>query len=289
MSNKYDFNNLIEDYLVDMQINGLSINTINSRSSLLKNFFKENDTINDKVSFNKAYREYVMSKKQDNNISQGYIYQLCISLKSFTNYHKLNWCEELKIPKTPKALPKHLTKKEVQQLFQVIKPKPYDNEHQKLMKQMKITITHLLYSSGLRVSECAKIQLNEINLQEKTILVRGKGSKDRIVLFNDETKTELQKYLTLRKTGNNYLFPAMRGKGHISVRFIDNFIKEMGLKAGITQKVTPHILRHSFATHLLSNGCNIRGIQQLLGHSSLATTQIYTSVEMSELQQMYSL
>lgn len=289
MSNEFNFNDMIIDYLFDMRINNLSVNSINSRSSLLKSFFKENDSVNDKVSFNKAYKQYVISKQQDDNISEGYVYQLAISLRSFTKYHKLDWCDDLKTPKVAKSLPKHLTKDEVKQLFDSISFTGFETEHNKKVKQMKIAILHLLYSSGLRVSECSKIQLHEINFENNSIIVRGKGNKDRIVLFNDETKHELTNYLELRDDNNNYLFPAIRGTGHISVRFIDDFVKECGEKANIKQKVTPHLLRHSFATHLLSNGCNIRGIQQLLGHSSLATTQIYTCVEMSQLQEMYNL
>ena len=289
MSNEFNFNEMINDYLFDLRICNLSVNTINLRHSLLNSFFKENDTIKDKVSFNKAYRQYIVSKQSDDNISDGYVYQLCISLRSFAKYHKLDWCDELKTPKIAKSLPKYLTKEEVKRLFNTITIYSYETKHNKMIKQMKIAILHLLYSSGLRVSELSKIQLHEINLDNKTILVRGKGNKDRIVLFNDITKQQLELYLKLKDTKDNYLFSAIRGKGHISVRFIDNFVKECGVKANISQKVTPHLLRHSFATHLLSNGCNIRGIQQLLGHSSLATTQIYTSVEMSQLQEMYNL
>lgn len=288
MSNEYNFNEMITDYLFDMEINNLSRNTIDLRSSLLKSFFKENDTINDKVSFNKAYKQYVISKKQKDNISEGYVYQLAISLKSFTKYHKLDWWE-LKTPKVPKSLPKHLSKEEINKLFNIITPQQQDSNHNKMVKLMKKSIIYLLYSSGLRVSECAKLKSNEIDFENNTIIVRGKGNKDRIVLFNDETKHHIKQYLKYQTKQSEYLYPSIRGQGHISPRFIEKFIKECGENAGITQKVTPHILRHSFATHLLGGGCNIRGIQQLLGHSSLATTQIYTSVEMSQLKEMYNL
>ena len=124
----------------------------------------------------------------------------------------------------------------------------------------------------MRISELTGLISRDIDFEERTIRVRGKGEKDRIVLFDEKTKDLLMEYLDLRDSDSEY---------------VQIMIKKYADKAGIRKKVTPHILRHSFATHLLKNGVDIRVIQQLLGHSSLATTQIYTSVDMDTIKTLY--
>ncbi|HML06004.1 MAG TPA: site-specific tyrosine recombinase/integron integrase, partial [Methanobacterium sp.] len=147
-------------------------------------------------------------------------------------------------------------------------------------------ILALLYSSGLRVSELVTLQTDNVDLHERTMRIRGKGEKDRIVLFDDETKILIEDYID--KTGEDYEFLFVNRSGnHLTPRYIQMMIKTHAEKAGIKKKVTPHILRHSFATHLLKNGVDIRAIQQLLGHSNLSTTQIYTSVDMQTLKNVY--
>lgn len=150
----------------------------------------------------------------------------------------------------------------------------------------KVILT-LLYSTGLRVSELVKLETRTIDYKERTIRVRGKGEKDRIVIFDDETLELIKEYLSKRGVENDLLFVNQRNH-MLSSRYIQLMIKEYAEKANISKKVTPHVLRHSFATHLLKNGVDIRAIQQLLGHSNLSTTQIYTSVDMHTLK-MYTM
>ena len=140
--------------------------------------------------------------------------------------------------------------------------------------------------AGLRISELTGLISRDIDFDERTIRVRGKGEKDRIVLFDEKTKDLLMEYLDLRDSDSEYLF-TNRQDNKLSSRYVQIMIKKYADKAGIRKKVTPHILRHSFATHLLKNGVDIRVIQQLLGHSSLATTQIYTSVDMDTIKTLY--
>ena len=147
-------------------------------------------------------------------------------------------------------------------------------------------ILSLLYSSGLRVSELVSLRINDIDLQDRTIRIRGKGDKDRIVLFDENTRNLLEDYLQKRVYESDYLFLNRFGDP-LTPRYVQMMIKNYARKAGINKKVTPHILRHSFATHLLKNGVDIRAIQQLLGHSNLSTTQIYTSVDMQTLKNVY--
>jgi integrase/recombinase XerD len=125
-----------------------------------------------------------------------------------------------------------------------------------------------------------------VDLNERTIRIRGKGEKDRIVLFDENTLLLMEDYLSKSSMEGDYLFVNRSGK-HLTPRYIQMMIKEYAEAAGIRKKVTPHILRHSFATHLLKNGVDIRAIQQLLGHSNLSTTQIYTSVDMQTLKTVY--
>ncbi|MGZ7070024.1 MAG: site-specific tyrosine recombinase/integron integrase, partial [Methanobacterium sp.] len=147
-------------------------------------------------------------------------------------------------------------------------------------------ILALLYSSGLRVSELVTLQTDYVDLQERTIRIRGKGEKDRIVLFDDKTRVLIEGYVEKKPHEDKYLFVNRLGN-HLTPRYIQMMIKTCAQKAGIKKKVTPHVLRHSFATHLLKNGVDIRAIQQLLGHSNLSTTQIYTSVDMQTLKNVY--
>jgi integrase/recombinase XerD len=160
------------------------------------------------------------------------------------------------------------------------------SEHSEFLRLRNKVILALLYSSGLRVSELVMLHTDSIDLHDRTLRIRGKGEKDRIVLFDEETKELLEEYLLVRGYQSDYLF-VNRSGNHLTPRYIQMMIKDYATVAGIKKRVTPHILRHSFATHLLKNGVDIRAIQQLLGHANLSTTQIYTSVDMHTLKNVY--
>lgn len=178
----------------------------------------------------------------------------------------------LKLPKKEGKLPQVLTKDEVKRLFDAA-----NNSKSKLMLKM-------LYSAGLRVSELVNLKGNDINLQERVGWVRlGKGKKDRFFLIAESIAPELQKYLG-KEQAKNYIFSA--ADKPLTTRNIQKIIKKAALKAGIQKRVTPHTLRHSYATHLLEAGTDIRIIQELLGHSNLSTTQIYTHVSAEELKKV---
>ncbi len=149
----------------------------------------------------------------------------------------------------------------------------------------KIILT-LLYSSGLRISELLNLKQNDIDYKTRTMRIRGKGDKDRIVLFDEDALALLEDYINLRDESNSLLVYNKNGD-KLSSRYVEIMIKKYAKRAGIEKKVTPHVLRHSFATHLLKHGVDIRIIQQLLGHASLSTTQIYTSVDMETVKDIY--
>jgi len=168
----------------------------------------------------------------------------------------------IKTPKIPKKLPVVLTKQEVKRLI--------DNASTKKSRLMLM----LLYSSGLRVSELLSLKKQDFELEKNSLWVRsGKGNKDRLVILSSKLVEELKNYL---ENVDGLVFPGKNDK--ILPRTVQKIVKLAAKKAGINKKVSPHTLRHSFATHLLEKGTDLRMIQELLGHSNLQTTQIYTQV-----------
>ncbi|MEA2007444.1 MAG: site-specific tyrosine recombinase/integron integrase [Patescibacteria group bacterium] len=156
-----------------------------------------------------------------------------------------------------------------------------------------VAILKMLFSTGLRISELTSLNRDSINLKSGEFSVTGKGSKVRIVFISGATKESLQSYLDKRKDMDPALFVRIvanlqkQDNLRLSNRSIQRMIKKCATKAGIVKKVTPHVLRHSFATNLLQNGADIRSVQALLGHSSISTTQIYTHVTNKSLKDIY--
>jgi integrase/recombinase XerD len=145
-----------------------------------------------------------------------------------------------------------------------------------------------MYGSGARVSEVVNLKLDDINLKEKTaMIISGKGSKDRLIILSKDWIIDLKKYIKKKKIVSEYVFSKKNGK-KISTDTIQRIVRKSAKNANIQKHVTPHCLRHSYATHLLEAGTNIRYIQALLGHSSLNTTQIYTNVANEQLKKVVS-
>ncbi len=178
--------------------------------------------------------------------------------------------EQVKIPKKDKQLPSVLTKEEVKQLIGAT-----DNQKSRL-------IISLLYSSGLRVSELVNLKVADLNFEENLGWVRkGKGSKDRLFTLSPALAQELKEYLEGKE--NTFVFSKEKP---LTTRNIQKIIFGTKKRASINKKVTPHTLRHSFATHLLEQGTDIRLIQTMLGHSSLNTTQLYTHVSSEQIKKV---
>lgn len=282
----YDFEEIIEDYLVELEIRNYSLNTIKTYKSIIKNFYlflQESDKLYDDRQFLRTFKRYIQHLKRDKEVSQNYIYLVTVVVKKFLEFNHIFFLDDVSAPKRTKSLPKSLNEKEVKNLIESVE---YDKDNINSTKLRDKLILTLLYSSGLRVSELVKLIVKDIDFEERTILIRGKGDKDRVVLFDKDTKGMIQEYLDLRTIDSKYLFTNRNGH-HLTPRYIQIMIKKYGKKAGIKKKVTPHVLRHFYATHLLKNGVDIRVIQQLLGHSSLSTTQIYTSVDMDTIKTVY--
>jgi integrase/recombinase XerD len=198
-----------------------------------------------------------------------------------------DFTELLSAPKLSRKLPDVLTREEVERLLNA----PSELSPHGVRDR---AILELFYSSGLRVSELCGILLQSINLDEGFVRVTGKGSKERIAPIGGAAVRAVEKYVTVArpqfvnsKTGSA-LFLSQRGVA-ISRKMVWVMIKQHALKAGIQKPIKPHLLRHSFATHLLEGGADLRVIQELLGHSDISTTQIYTSVQSARLADEHAL
>ena len=249
--------------------------------TLFSDFIKKDLLLVDKKDIEKYIRSLNKSSKTISHVIS--------SLKSFYNYYmrmgniKSNPTDQIDRPKIEKKIPEFLTLEEVSSLlnFEV------NNEFEARNK----AILELLYSSGLRISELTSLELSNIDLDECLVRVMGKGSKERIVPLGDYAIDALKEYIyfyrpMLNKNNSSYVFLNNRG-GVLSRQFIFKVIKEECIKKGIRKNVSPHTLRHTFATHLLKNGADLRIIQELLGHENLSTTQIYTHLTNDKLKHDY--
>ena len=155
-------------------------------------------------------------------------------------------------------------------------------------------ILETLFSTGLRVSELANLEIEQVNLKRDEFTVRGKGDKPRIVFLSDEAKRWIKQYLDKRADTSKFLFVShdrakkgRKGSGPITPRSIERLVQRYAKDAGITKRITPHTLRHTFATDMLMAGADIRAVQDLLGHSSITTTQIYTHITDKQLKSIH--
>ncbi len=260
----------------ELIISGYSERTLKMYLCYLEDFFRKIKTPPEQISRDDLVK-YIALKKEKENLSNTSISLVHSALKFFFEaVLKNKILNEIKVPKKEKKLPTILTKKEVKSLIKSAKA------------GRDRTIIEFLYSSGVRVSECAKMRVENLELKEGLARVQGgKGKKDRIIILSKKWIHNLKKYLKRKKIKSEFVFSKKNGKP-ITADTIERMVKKYGKKAGIPKKVTPHVLRHSFATHLLESGENIRKIQELLGHSNLATTQIYTFVSTNELKKVQS-
>jgi integrase/recombinase XerD len=199
---------------------------------------------------------------------------------------------QLSGPKSPKQLPKTLTLEEVDALLHVVKT----HGKTKFEKARNRCLMELLYASGMRISELMSLPVATVRGKPHMILIRGKGSKERLVPLSPPALDALDLWLKFRdrkenlsiKEGSqksNFLFPSNSKNGYLTRNWFFNKIKSWAVEAGIkSERVSPHTIRHAFATHLLSNGADLRVIQTLLGHSDITTTEIYTHIVNDKLK-----
>ena len=226
---------------------------------------------------------------QDVGISPRSQARVISGVKSFYRYALLERyiekdpSEQLEMPRLGRHLPEVLSVDEINSMIATIDDSTAEG-------QRNLAIIEVLYSCGLRVSELVNLRLSQIYLQDEYICVEGKGSKQRLVPISTQALHEIQLYLAHRDTidikpgEEDYLFLNRRGR-HLSRVMIFYIVKEACERCGVKKSVSPHTLRHSFATHLLENGANLRAIQQLLGHESITTTEIYVHLDRHFLRQ----
>lgn len=279
---------LIRSFLDSLFIEkGLSKNTIKSYESDLKEFFAWCHNIHKKLpskltsSSINIYLGYLFNK----NIKSSSVNRKLSTLKAFYIFlyqQKLILkipTEDIETPKIQKKLPSTLSENEVEKLLKAPKDKNIIELRDKAMLEM-------LYATGMRISELVNLKEVNVDKNRQVVKVLGKGSKERLIPFGDEALDSLQKYLHKRNSRNIYIFLNNRDNKLSRVGFwqrVKIYLKRVHLKSDIT----PHTLRHAFATHLLNRGADLRSVQLLLGHSDLSTTQIYTHIAKQRLSEMH--
>ena len=236
--------------------------------------------------------EYIIHLSKEKECSDRSLARAISSLRGFLkflledNFIIPEMLEILEPVKLKKSLPVFLTYEELQRLFSVVDTSTPSGFRDR-------TILELFYSSGLRVSELIDLKLGNIFRKKQLLLVFGKGSKERVVPYSDDAAVYLHEYIDrmrhqLMKKGdfNEYVFLNNRG-GKLTRQGIWKKLKEFAILAGITKDISPHKLRHTFATHLLEGGADLRSVQMLLGHSSINTTEIYTHVEQEAIHREF--
>lgn len=237
---------------------------------------------------------HYLSHLEENNFSKKSIARKISSLRTFysllisENLIDTNIFESIETPKIPKRLPKVLSENEISYLFNAI-------DQSKTLGARNYLILELLFSCGLRASELTSIEIKDLQINRKQILIHGKGSKDRFVPIHDNLSELLTNYLTnirpklISKSddNNDKLLLNYRGE-NLTVRGLQKILLKVLKDANETYQLSPHMLRHSFATTLLNHGADLRVVQELLGHEHLKSTQIYTEVSNKTLKEKYN-
>ncbi len=288
--------NLTDEFIKFVKFEkGLSDNTIfaykndlNQYISFLKKIKKTIDDVT-----NEDITEFLWQLKQQ-NIKPNSLYRKSSCITQFHKFlisegiTKNNPIEFLSKPKLQRKLPQVLTLEEVERLLSYIPKKKFNDIRNKAMIEV-------LYATGLRVSELVNLKFDNLDLTNRYIRIIGKGGKERIVLLNKKSVQALKEWLRIRekkfaykylKEFDQYVFLSKLGKPISRIDFweqLRNYVKQ----AKITKNVSPHTLRHSFATHMLKYGADLKVVQELLGHSDISTTQIYTQVDRQHLKEVH--
>lgn len=259
--------------------------TIKNYQLDLTDFFKyvsksNIDFLNIKNTHVRGYLKYLDTC----NLKNTTISRRISALRTFYNYLlekgfvKSNIFLNVKNPKLEKKLPNYLNYTEIEELLASIDTRTDEGLERRLLIEM-------FYSTGCRVGEMVNVKISDIDFYNKTIKVMGKGSKERIVYYGDYASKYLEDYLK-NKDKKEYLFTNKRGE-KLTIEEVEYIVRDIMKHISIKTHVTPHTLRHTFATHLLNNGADIRTVQELLGHANLSTTGIYTHVSSDRLKDVY--
>ena len=282
----------LEEYLKELAVNkNYSENTIEAYKRDLNEYFlylKENnkDYLNMDYESIRKYLSYLTDKKDTNST----ISRKISSLRGFYSYLRLNEFIKnnpfklINLPKKEQKLPRFFYYNELEKLFNAC-------DTSTSLGQRNLAILEVLYATGTRVSELINIKLEDINFKEKQIKVLGKGNKERIVFLGEYAVDALQDYLNdgylfLNRYNLDYVFLNHLGN-KITRRGIEDILTKLIKKTSIDKKISPHMIRHSFATHLLNEGCDLESVQEMLGHESISATAIYTHVTDDRIKEIY--
>jgi tyrosine recombinase XerC len=264
----------------------------NYRSDLLDfaRYLEEHEELEPLEADRQSFRRY-LGFARDSGIATASLTRRASTIRSFYRFltregHlEANPLANVSAPKRERRLPSILTKDHLQSLIHSA-----DEDTPQGLRNR--AILELMYAAGIRLSEIVRLDLKNIDLAERTALVRGKGNKERMVLIGAPAEDALRHYLTNGRPklvdGETDALFLNRDGGRLSGRSIQQIVRRQALRAGLDVRVHPHLLRHSFATHLLDGGAELRVVQELLGHASASTTQIYTHVTEEQARRVYN-
>jgi site-specific recombinase XerD len=290
---------LVEDFLISNQIeDNKSSQTLVNYQHYLKRFLEyshdnnivyPNDITQDDITNYKMHLHNFKNRKKEvlGIKTQGFH---VIALRAFLKYCVRQNIpsyppEQIRLPKIPQRTVTCLERDELEKIFET-----FDLDTEKGIRNR--AIIELLYSTGLRVSEICKLQYADIHLENGEFMIRGKGDKPRIVFLSPRAKKYIEKYFSIRTQDAKILrqdpvFIGIKTKKILTRATIAKIVEYARIQAGILKHVTPHTLRHTFATELLRNGADIRSVQEMLGHASITTTQVYTHVTHRHLKEIH--
>ena len=263
---------LIELYLERCRARGLSANTLKAYSRDLASFIQY-------AGSRRNYKELIqmwIRLQQRKGVSAATVSRRLTAVKTFfrylvnEGYIQRNPVAGTEAPKIPRRLPKPLTEADISKLL---------NEAKRTCSARDLAIVELLYSTGMRVSELTCLKMADICLEKRFVTVYGKGSRERLLPLGMDAIRAILSYLESRPESQNGLLLFLNHFGRpLRPKTVQRLLRGLGESAGIESRVTPHVLRHSYATHMLDHGCDLRTLQELLGHQDISTTQKYTAV-----------
>lgn len=292
----------IDEYLHFLRVEKhLSPKTLESYAhdiQLWHDFLKKHSIENWGQTTKDHFLEFSVSRRQNDKIRVNSLSRNLISIRGFyrflkdSKYIESNEAEYLDLPKLGFRLPKYLSIKEVDALLENAQFPEHIGNHSRAQEFRNYTMLQVLYATGLRVSELVGLKLGDVNLQSGYVLAFGKGSKERYVPIGSVATSCLDRYYKqvrprlCGKKKSDYIFVNGRGGG-LSRQSFWQYLKKKAMQKGIRKPISPHVIRHSFATHLIENGADLRSVQIMLGHADIATTQIYTHVSRERLKQIH--
>lgn len=268
----------LEEARAQWDLRGYSPETVHLYLRHVRQFFSETGMDPDEVE-RRDLEDHMVRAKRERSLSNSTIYGKVNAFKSFfrmlveRGLLDRDPAEGLELPHTRHRVPEVLTRSEVSALLEASEVR--DRDH---------CLIELLYGTGIRINEAARMRVGDLDLEAGTALVRrGKGDKDRVVVLSPHLASDLKRYLEGRAWGGEWIFPSPRG-GYLTDETLRGLIRRYARKAGIVKRVTPHVLRHTLAVHLIDQGVDLATIGALLGHASLRTTQIYAQVSPRRLR-----